>query len=135
MNHEYTILAATQQLEEHDSRAAPLSTRPLRVLALTAAAAAAVGAAAVGAAADAGVGAASVNAVAVAVAVRVFVVAAAATVVGATADPVITFGQTECSACSVPIDDVDLRRIVFQLFARHDQLICILQTVLSPRQT
>lgn len=61
LNHEYTILAARQQLEEHDSRAAPLSTRPLRVLALTAAAAAAVGAAA-----DAGVGAASVNAVAVA---------------------------------------------------------------------
>lgn len=91
MNYEYTILAARQQLEEHNSRAAPLSTRPLRDLALTAAAAAAVGAAAAAAGVSAVVGAASVNAVAVAV--RVFVVAAAATVVGAT-DPVITFGQS-----------------------------------------
>lgn len=79
-------------MEEHDSRAAPLSTRPLRVLALTAAAAAAA------TAAGAVVVAASVSAAAVTV--------AAAAVVRCLA--LRTRLSPSVRACySVPIDDVE----------------------------
>lgn len=78
-------------MEEHDSRAAPLSTRPLRVLALTAAAAAATAAGGV-------VVAVSVSAVAVTV--------AAAAVVRCLA--LRTRLSPSVRACySVPIDDVE----------------------------
>lgn len=78
-------------MEEHDSRVAPLSTRPLRVLALTAAAAAATAAGAV-------VVAASVSAVAVTV--------AAAAVVRCLALRT-RLSPSVRARYSVPIDDVE----------------------------
>lgn len=81
-------------MEEHDSRAAPLSTRPLRVLALTAAAAAAA------TAAGAVVVAASVSAVAVTAA------AAAAAVVRCLALRT-RLSPSVRARYSVPIDDVE----------------------------